>query len=511
VTVNFNVNKMTVNETNNFFGLGSLQLSFRANKDKFKNKQKESKYNQHDLQLNTKDNFELEKTNPVPKKQDTIRPDNSNCCIICVGSTGTGKSSTVGKYTGVQTRAGSGTERVTKNCEIHRSLTDDQEPVWVDTVGWDDAECEDDQTFKDILMFINKYDITKVSAIVWNIVPNVRRDALLMNQARLINLFKESEIWNNVLIVAKQSLNPKVDCQGAVQAAQQFTDVPILNTGYRFYNDPTVSAEQRDSFRSTQSRTLFNVKTDDEIRSILRESLGRMGEPVQVVFNTSKCKDCSVVADRRLLPKYCHMEPHLIHHGGIENHHPGKIERFHPSQHQVLEHDGRLKKTWYSHFLCGTLRKPRYSCCGRRSGKEGCHKKWACCKAEWDTTLGDDRGCSSRHKCCGASTSHSTGGCSPRYNCCLEEVTAKGCKKVCKKCGMDWGLPTEDCFIKEHNTVEIGVEEEKKEDECDDVGVDDNEEDVFIRSDDIVREKKKPLKKFDLIEKFPPIITYHII
>ena len=89
-----------------------------------------------------------------------LRPD--LICVICVGSTGTGKSSTVGKYTGVVTKAGSGTERVTTYCQIHRSLVDDQEPVWVDTVGWDDAECEDDQTFKDILIFINKYEITKV-------------------------------------------------------------------------------------------------------------------------------------------------------------------------------------------------------------------------------------------------------------------------------------------------------------------------------------------------------------
>ena len=41
-------------------------------------------------------------------------------------------------------------------------LQDDNLPVWVDTVGWDDAECEDDETFKDILRFIDKYSITKV-------------------------------------------------------------------------------------------------------------------------------------------------------------------------------------------------------------------------------------------------------------------------------------------------------------------------------------------------------------
>jgi len=99
--------------------------------------------------------IQMVKSSPGFQKQNVIH-DSSHCCIICVGSTGTGKSSTVGKSTGVQTRAGSGTERVTMHCEIHRSLTDDQEPVWVDTVGWDDAECEDEETFKDILRFINK-------------------------------------------------------------------------------------------------------------------------------------------------------------------------------------------------------------------------------------------------------------------------------------------------------------------------------------------------------------------
>ena len=41
-------------------------------------------------------------------------------CVICVGSTGAGKSSTVTKYTGVVTRAGSGTERVTRQCHLIR-------------------------------------------------------------------------------------------------------------------------------------------------------------------------------------------------------------------------------------------------------------------------------------------------------------------------------------------------------------------------------------------------------
>ena len=155
-------------------------------------------------------------------------------CIICVGSTGAGKSSTVTKYTGVVTRSGSGTERVTRHCHLIRDLGDDAAPVWVDTVGWDDAECDDEETFKDILRFINEHDITRVAAIVWNVVPNVRRDALLRKQARLINLFKDEEIWRNVVIVAKQSLNPEADCAGAVRSAEEHSgEWPVLHTGYR--------------------------------------------------------------------------------------------------------------------------------------------------------------------------------------------------------------------------------------------------------------------------------------
>ena len=76
---------------------------------------------------------------------------------------------------------------------------------------------EDEETFKDILRFISKHDILRVSCVIWNILPNIRKDALLRKQAQMINLFKAEEIWRNVIIVAKQSLNPEEDCAGAVR------------------------------------------------------------------------------------------------------------------------------------------------------------------------------------------------------------------------------------------------------------------------------------------------------
>jgi hypothetical protein len=48
----------------------------------------------------------------------------------------------------------------------------------------------DDFTFKEILRFIGEQQLLRVKAILWCILPNVRKDALLLKQARLIDMFK---------------------------------------------------------------------------------------------------------------------------------------------------------------------------------------------------------------------------------------------------------------------------------------------------------------------------------
>ena len=51
--------------------------------------------------------------------------------------------------------------------------------AWIDTVGWNDSEFEDDETFKDILRFIDDNYMTSIKAVIWNVHPNVRCDAVL--------------------------------------------------------------------------------------------------------------------------------------------------------------------------------------------------------------------------------------------------------------------------------------------------------------------------------------------
>ena len=66
-------------------------------------------------------------------------------------------------------------------------------------------------------MFINEHNLHQVKAIIWNINPNIREDDLITRQAYLINLFKEDEIWKNVIIICKKvyfgftSSNLKID------------------------------------------------------------------------------------------------------------------------------------------------------------------------------------------------------------------------------------------------------------------------------------------------------------
>ena len=80
------------------------------------------------------------------------------------------------------------------------------------------------------------------AAILWTVAPNVRRDALLMKQARLINLFRPGDIWHNVIVACKQSRNPDDDTQGALAAARHYNPhaEPIV-LGYTFFGECTTA------------------------------------------------------------------------------------------------------------------------------------------------------------------------------------------------------------------------------------------------------------------------------
>ena len=137
----------------------------------------------------TKDSVRLKKLHAenvndhheIPAKEHTItQQTNGNnkkdlqktkSCIIVIGTTGTGKSSTISKYTNQNVTVSKSASSMTRQCNIYTNLRNPSEPVWVDTVGYDDSKnLKDEESFKEVLKFIDKHDLRDVQAIV-NFIP----------------------------------------------------------------------------------------------------------------------------------------------------------------------------------------------------------------------------------------------------------------------------------------------------------------------------------------------------
>ena len=93
----------------------------------------------------------------IESEEDELEVDHEEelSCVICIGSTGAGKSATISKCTKRPVSSGNGRDRVTVRCAKYDLRTDAKEELellkvdkniielnWVDTVGWDDAELQ---------------------------------------------------------------------------------------------------------------------------------------------------------------------------------------------------------------------------------------------------------------------------------------------------------------------------------------------------------------------------------
>ena len=55
-----------------------------------------------------------------------------------------------------------------------------------------------------MLQFLNRHNLTRLKAVIWTVHPGtIRQDATLNKQAKLIEMFAEKEIWNNVIIICE--------------------------------------------------------------------------------------------------------------------------------------------------------------------------------------------------------------------------------------------------------------------------------------------------------------------
>jgi len=409
-------------------------------------------------------------------------------CILVVGTTGTGKSSTIAKLTKQNVLVGDRATSVTKQCEIFSDLNEESNPVWIDTVGYDDTSNVDDaESFKEVLKFIQEQRLLKIKAIVWTILPQERKDARLQRQAEFINRFREESIWNNVIIIAKQpgSFSLNKACQGAEEAARVHSDgaTTIRKLGFT-YLDNSIPEDFKEILASLDDdkRKGMLYLTEDEVFETVNESIKSIEKPIQVIFEDSECEHCGVKGDKRLLPDYCHMEQLFKHPQPLNHFHPRELKSYHPLPVDSY-HPGVLRLTGgpnqncetvknvlfamtpvmallrdsteglktgavagITQFVCYKLNEPlrfTFACCGGHENTPGCKNSYACCR-----TATDAPGCMYTYPCCNGGPQ--AVGCTRRFLCCGKEEGVSGCEVVCKKCERKWGTAAGECYKKQH-------------------------------------------------------------
>ena len=62
---------------------------------------------------------------------------------------------------------------VTRRCCLYQNQLDLGAAAWLDTVGWEDLEKDDNSTFREILRYVQENEIEKVLAVVWCVSPQV--------------------------------------------------------------------------------------------------------------------------------------------------------------------------------------------------------------------------------------------------------------------------------------------------------------------------------------------------
>ena len=88
-------------------------------------------------------------------------------CVICVGSTGAGKSTLIKKMTGAEVVTSSGADSQTTKTEVFKErrwipLSEEEYYYWIDTQGWEDAGGEKDYyIFKNIWSEFSNTDVQR--------------------------------------------------------------------------------------------------------------------------------------------------------------------------------------------------------------------------------------------------------------------------------------------------------------------------------------------------------------
>ena len=82
---------------------------------------------------------------------------------------------------------------------------------------------------------------------------------------------------------------------------------------------------------------------------------------------------------------------------------------------------------------------------------------------------------------------------------------------MCRKCGGDWGSPANKCFVRDHNLVSIQSLERTADQPGETQEDGEDEPAPFIPASKAKSRGKKIQKVVEILERYPQIITYHMI
>jgi len=236
-------------------------------------------------------------------------------CILTVGSTGTGKTTTINLFTGANEEVGDTEDSKTCETKTVKDLKHASGVPWVDNPGWADTKGKSDNLlFKDLLWHLDKNNIQSVKAVVWCVSPNEKKDMMLQKQAKLIDMLTKDEdqgkIWANVIILCKGTLKraAKEDCIGAEMAAREICETAAPRSlGYKFADE--IDLEEL----VPEVRRKRRLLTEPEALEQLEQEMALLPEPVQVIFSNKKCIACGQTGDPRLMEDKCHCKMVMRH------------------------------------------------------------------------------------------------------------------------------------------------------------------------------------------------------
>jgi len=334
----------------------------------------------------------------VPEK--TASDDTS--CVLVIGTTGTGKSTTINICTSSSLPTGNAASAVTKEILLQE---DDLKRKWIDNPGWSDANGETDAVkFRKLLLFLQKNKVSHIKAVIWNVLPQCRGgDVSLQAQARSINNLtlpgQRKSIWGNVVIISKGKThgNEGNDCLGALTAAQEINKLAKPTClSYGLIKDEDVEAGGEFAYLTAKQRTEhMQLLTPAEIRAKLKTTIAVLPPSVEFVLLNQRCLDCGQTGDSRLMDDMCHKQKMLGHPGVYRS----RIKLWMVGVGSVLVLPGLVLGIMY--------------CCD-------CYERWSCCGEAGD-----------KAHCCKLQI------CTRRKN--KSEGCQSGCCDVCQKCTGLWG------------------------------------------------------------------------